>query len=381
MKYRALGRTGIRVSEIGLGCEHLEGKDYSTVKKAIDEAFLLGINIFDVFMSEPNVRTNIGKALKGNREKAIIQGHIGAIWKNGQYALSRDINECKEAFEDLLTRLDTNYIDIGMLHYVDTEESFDGVFNGEIISYAKELKEKGIIKTIGLSSHVAEFAKRAVETDLIDVLMFSLNPAFDLMPSKMSLDDIFEEKNTKTAMQNQIDPERMDLYHTCKRHGTAITVMKAYMAGRLLSAKQSPFGVAMTEAQCIHYALSRPSVASALIGCITPLEMHKAVAYETATDKDKDFSEVLKKNFTVKGKCVYCNHCLPCPEQIDVAQVNKFLDLASASEQIPATVREHYNSLSKHAGDCTACRGCESRCPFEVNVSARMKEAVNCFGK
>jgi len=381
MKYRALGRTGIRVSEIGLGCEHLEGKDLPTVIEVIDEAFSQGINIFDIFMSEPNVRTNIGKALKGRREKVIIQGHIGAIWKNGQYARSQDINECKEAFEDLLTRLDTTYIDIGMLHYVDSEENFDSVFHGEIIAYAKELKEKGIIKTIGLSSHVTEFAKRAVETDLIDVLMFSLNPAFDLMPSNMSLDDIFEEENTKKAMQNQIDPERMELYHVCKRHGTAITVMKAYMAGRLLREKQSPFGVAMTTAQCIHYALSRPAVASALIGCATPDEIRKSVAYEFATGKEMDFSEVLKKTFTARGKCVYCNHCLPCPEQIDIAQVNKYIDLADTSAKVPPTVKAHYEALSKHAGDCTSCKECEARCPFGVKVSARMRDAVKCFGK
>ena len=77
MKYRKLGRTGFSVSEISLGCEHLQGKDYDTIKTVIDAALDIGINYMDVFMSEPNVRTNIGKGLEGRRDKVIIQGHIG----------------------------------------------------------------------------------------------------------------------------------------------------------------------------------------------------------------------------------------------------------------------------------------------------------------
>ena len=121
MQYRILGRTGMKVSEISLGCEHLQGKDYTIVKTVIDAALDNGINYMDVFMSEPNVRTNIGKALKGRRENVMIQEHIGSCWVDGQYKVSRDINECVGAFDDLLERLDTDYIDVGFIHFVDKE--------------------------------------------------------------------------------------------------------------------------------------------------------------------------------------------------------------------------------------------------------------------
>ena len=345
MRYRQLGRSGIWVSEIGLGCEKLQGKDYPTVKAIVDGAIECGVNIFDVFMSEPTVRTHIGKALGGKRGQVVIQGHIGATWKDGQYALSRDLVECMDAFGDLLERLGTDYIDIGMLHFVDTEKDFDDVFNGEIIDYANELKKTGVIKTIGISTHETGIAKRAVETGLIDVLMFSLNPAFDLLPGDMSMDDMMADENTTAEMRNQIDPDRAALYNLCERDGTAITVMKAYMAGRLLDAEQSPFGWALTPDQCIHYALTRPAVASALIGCETPEQIRRAADYETATDTEKDFSEVFIKTLAAEGKCVYCNHCLPCPAHIDIAQVNKYLDLALATQEISATVNAHYHAM------------------------------------
>jgi len=379
MRNRLLGRSGILVSEIGLGCEKLQGKDYPSVKAIVDEAIACGVNIFDVFMSEPTVRTHLGMALAGKRDQVIIQGHIGATWKDGQYALSRDLQECKVAFGDLLERLGTGYIDVGMLHFVDTDEGFNGVFDGGLIDYANELKKRGVIKAIGISTHDTGIAKRAVETGHIDVLMFSLNPAFDLLPGAMSMDDMMADENTTSEMQNQIDPDRAALYNLCAQRGVAITVMKAYMAGRLLSAEQSPFGWALTTAKCIHYALTRPAVASALIGCETPDEVRQAAAYEIATDDEKDFSEAFRKAIAAEGRCVYCNHCLPCPARIDIAQVNKYLDLTLATREIPATVAAHYRALPANAEDCSACGQCEKRCPFAVPVRQRMREAAWVF--
>ena len=62
------------VSEIGLGAEWLERHNYEECKAIIDCAERLGINILDCWMSEPNVRANIGKALAGRRESWFIQG-------------------------------------------------------------------------------------------------------------------------------------------------------------------------------------------------------------------------------------------------------------------------------------------------------------------
>ena len=119
MKYRDLGNTGLKVSEIGLGAEWLERHNEAEVKEIIDCCEGYGINILDCWMSEPNVRSNIGKALTGRREKWIIQGHFGSTWQNGQYVRTRDLGKVEEAFQDLLTRLRTDYIDLGMIHFVD----------------------------------------------------------------------------------------------------------------------------------------------------------------------------------------------------------------------------------------------------------------------
>ena len=59
------------------------------------------------------------------------------------------MEKVKEAFADLLERLGTDYIDLGMIHYVDREDELDAIVNGPFYAYAKELKEKGVIRHIG----------------------------------------------------------------------------------------------------------------------------------------------------------------------------------------------------------------------------------------
>ncbi|MBO5783727.1 MAG: aldo/keto reductase, partial [Clostridia bacterium] len=91
MEYRQLGNTGLSVSVIGLGGEWLERHNAEEVKAVVDACRSYGVNIIDCFMSEPNVRSNLGDAILGEREKWIIEGHIGSAWKNGQYVRTRNV--------------------------------------------------------------------------------------------------------------------------------------------------------------------------------------------------------------------------------------------------------------------------------------------------
>ena len=135
MKYRALGSTGLLVSEIGLGGEWLERHNTQEVQAVMDCCREQGINILDCWMSEPRVRSNIGAALKGCRDHWMIQGHIGSTWQNGQYVRSRDLGKVRAAFADLLHRMGTDYIDLGMIHFVDELSEWNQIVNGEFIEY------------------------------------------------------------------------------------------------------------------------------------------------------------------------------------------------------------------------------------------------------
>ncbi len=379
MRYRTLGNTGLQVSEIGLGGEWLERHSREEVCQIIGHCQAKGINILDCWMSEPNVRSNIGAAIRGNREKWIIQGHLGSTWQDGQYVKTRELDKAEAAFQDLLERMETDYIDLGMIHFVDEEAEFFRIMEGEFYAYAESLKEKGVIRHIGMSTHNPAVARLAAESGKIEMILFSVNPAFDMLPATEDLNDYFKE--TYDEKVGGIDSERAELYRICEQRGVGITVMKGYAGGRLFDAKTSPFGVALTPVQCIHYALTRPAVASILVGYDSTAHVDAAVAYETAAEEEKDYATVLAgaPMHAYSGQCTYCGHCAPCPAGIDIAMVNKLYDLALMQDTVPATVRAHYQELAANGADCIGCRGCEERCPFGVSVADRMEKAERLF--
>ena len=376
MKYRNIGKTGMSASVIGLGGEHLDGKPYAEVKEIIHAALENGINIIDLFMPGDEIRQNIGKALGGKRENVIIQGHIGSTDLREQYDMSRDLSECKKYFEKLLHNIGTDYIDVGMLFFMDSDDDFEKIRSNGIIDYALELKEKGIIRAIGTSSHNPRVARKVLETGIVDLLMFSLNPAFDMTPDGTDVLSTFEE--LATQQYESIDPVRAELYKYCEQQEIAITVMKTLGGGRLLSAEHSPFKKPMSVVQCIHYALTRPGVVSTMIGCRSAKEIEEAVGYLYSTAEQRDYMDIISGyKGQLSGKCVYCNHCQPCPANIDIAMVNKYLDIAMLdTNNIPPSIRQHYKSLSANGDDCIACGNCEDKCPFQVPIIKNMGYAA-----
>lgn len=381
MRYRTLGNTGLKVSEIGLGGEWLERHSQKEVTEIIRQCEAEGINILDCWMSEPTVRSKIGAGIRGNRENWIIQGHFGSTWQKGQYERSRDVDKAKAAFEDLLTRMETDYIDLGMIHFVDEIQDFQHIMEGDFYACIHDMKDRGIVRHIGMSTHNPAVAELAAKSGRIEMLLFSINPAFDMLPATENIDDYFE--GTYENANRGIAPQRERLYQICEQNGVGITVMKGYAGGRLFQAETSPFGVPLTPVQCLHYALTRPAVASVMVGYDTTEQVKAAAAYETASEEEKDYASVLANApfHPYFGQCTYCGHCAPCPVNIDIPMVNKLYDLAQMQPEVPAALKAHYEGLSSNGKDCIACKRCEERCPFGVAVAERMKKAAALLGK
>ena len=153
MEYRTLGRTGLRVSAVALGCEGFMNRPEEEVRADFDFAIENGINFLDLYASNPELRSSIGAALAERREGFVIQGHLCSVWEEGQYLRTRDPEKAQAAFDDLLVRLGTDYVDIGMIHYVDAEADLRKVLDGPILQLALRLRSEGRLRHIGISSH------------------------------------------------------------------------------------------------------------------------------------------------------------------------------------------------------------------------------------
>ncbi len=367
MEYRQLphGNEKEKFSVLGLGMGGIQHTPAIEIEAIIRKAIDNGINFFDL-CAGGTVYEPFGKAIKGQREKVFLQVHFGAVYdEKGEYGWCRDFKTIKETFLWELETLGTNYIDFGFLHCVDQNEDFDKLIEIGVVDYLKELKNKGIVRHIGFSSHTPSVANRIIDTGIIDMMMFSINPAYDF------------EKGDEYGIGSVA--ERRELFNRCQKEGVGISVMKPFFAGQLLSANHSPFGVALTHFQCLQYALDRPGVLTAVPGVQTMEHLDTLLGFMNATVEERDYSII--GTFTedkINGICVYCNHCQPCPAGIDIGLVNKYFDLSLAGDAIATN---HYDKLSIKASDCMQCGHCDARCPFGVNQSARMLSIADKFGK
>ena len=382
MRYRTLGRTGLRVSEIGVGCEGFLEKTPEGVGEWVDVCQAAGVNCIDLYAPNPEFRSSLGRALRGRREKFVLQAHLCSVWRDGQYKRTRNIDEVREGFRDQLERLETDHVEIGMIHYVDSLADWEEVREGPVMEYVREQKAAGTVRWAGLSSHNPQVALAAAESGFIDVLMFSVNPCYDLQPAGEDVEELWAPKNYAQPLLN-MDPDRQRLYETCQRLGVGVTVMKAFGGGDLLSDKLSPAGKALTAFQCLQYALDRPGVGCVMSGARSLEDLKKSIAFEEASEAERDYAAALAAlpKISWKGHCMYCGHCAPCPKGISVADVTKFLNLSLAQGAAPETVREHYAALPHGAGECVRCGACETRCPFAVPIMENMARAAELFGR
>ena len=382
MRYRKLGRTEIDVGIVGLGGEYLEYASRDTIISVVNAAIAHEVNYVDLFMASPDVRDNFGIALKNKRHKAIVAGHLGAAFENGQYYRTRDKVVSEKFFNDLLTRLQTDYIDVLMLHYIDEPDDYETVFGSEgLLGLAMRVKREGKARFIGMSSHKVPVALKAVNSGHIDVLMFPINPAFDTLPGNVKVETSKQDNaySQPSIAINKTAPERKELYHACAIHGVGIVAMKPYAAGWLFT-KGNPSSIVLTPVQCINYVLSQPGVCTVVPGCRNAEEMKDALAFLDATGEEKDFIAIAENPvWKLRGSCMYCNHCLPCPVGIDIGTTTRVTDTAAYG--MTDSIISEYETLSSKASDCTECGVCIENCPFGVDVVRNMVRAVAMFGK
>lgn len=365
MEYRKLPHGNEMISTIGLGLGNIHNTATDAeIEEAVNYAFDHGINFVDLCSGRVGVYEAVGRAMAGRREKVYTQMHFGAIYDNDAYGFSRDLDKIKYYFHHLLKVMNTDYADFGYIHCIDEEDDFKKVMNEGLWDYVCFMKEQGVIHHIGFSTHTPSIARKFMETGMCDMFMFSINPAYDYTKG--------------TYAYGSLD-DRAALYQEAERLGIGISVMKPFAAGQLLDIKQSPIGVELNKNQCIQYTLDRPAVITCLPGVGSLQNVKEVLEFYNASEEEKDYS-VLGSAAPSEawGRCVYCNHCAPCPKGIDIGLVNKYYDITRIGDEM---ARSHYEKLTVHADACVQCGHCEKRCPFGVKQMSRMLEIKDYFGK
>lgn len=163
MKTRELGKSGLKVSAIGLGCMGMSGfygpADEQEALATLDRALELGVNFFDtadVYGVGANEEL-VGRWLKGKRDRVVLATKFGNEWApDGTTHLNGSPEYCRKAFDASLRRLGVDYVDLYYLHRIDLNVPLE-----DTIGAMSELVKAGKVGYLGISEPSAQSIRKA----------------------------------------------------------------------------------------------------------------------------------------------------------------------------------------------------------------------------
>ena len=343
MEYRKLGRTGIEVGVIGLGTEHIE-QDTDTMDEILGAAVDAGVNYVDLLYIEDDYWEKYGALIRSRRDKLVLAAH----WGGGP---RYDLDYCQHTFANILASVGNDYVEVALMTMIDDGDRAGQEWREASLEHLHRYQEQGRVGYIGGSAHDESLAIQAARSDFIDVLMFPVN------------------------MIGHDDEKALSLQRACEECGVGLVAMKPYHGGTLFTVNGKPSGI--TPGQCLEYVFSLP-VSTAVPGPRNITEWRSTLRYLEETESERDYRPVLGDlRGRLAGQCVYCHHCLPCPQEIEIGWVIWHVDQTLGREL--AQVKEWYAGSPVKASACIKCGTCVERCPFDVDIISKMHEAVARF--
>ena len=356
MTYRRLGRTGLMVSELGLGCSPVgQRQKYAeyceTMPKVIGRALDLGVNVLD---TGPEYRTQplLGRTLRDvKRDRFII------CTKSDQTHRDKIIAE----LENSLRELQTDYVDVlhEHGHYRNVEAAYGPL---EFVEASQRLKEQGKIRFFGLSGHNPDVLCEYARTGRFDTVMIPYNyltrrPEQELFPIAQQMDlGVFAIKPLTGCYRVWDLPRGGD--------PDLDALAKKYQASDYVEAG-------------LKFVLSNPRLSCAFCGMerVLEVEANVATAGKLMTRRDRD---VMEGYAALAGGvyCRLCEACLPCPQGVAIPDVQRF-HMYYENYGHTDRGRELYAQLPalQRADRCVGCGQCEKRCPNGLPIREKLQAA------
>lgn len=323
---RILGRTNLKIYEVGLGGIPIQRVGQAEVNDIINTMHQLGMNFIDTARAYSNSEELLGHALLGRREDFII----------ATKSMAKTYEQMKADIHLSLEKLQTNYIDIYQIHNPKRDLNLRG-----ILKALNEAKALGKIGYIGVSNHSSDYLKELLLSNNYDTIQFPYN---------------FLEAQGK------------DLFSLAKAMNVGVIVMKP-LAG----------GVIEKGNLALKYIMKNPNVSIAIPGMASTNEVIENYHYDKGdyTQDELDYMEKLRIE-TDKDFCHRCGYCLPCPQGIDIPTMFTF-EAYYKRYGLKDWAKERYQSLSINASACVECRICESRCPYNLRIVEKIKKVRDVF--
>ena len=335
MEYRVLGKTGLKISRMGLGGIPIQRIDAEGTKKLVYQLMEAGVNYIDTARGYTVSEQYLGYALEGIRDKFVLATKSMSRTKE---AMAKDIDIS-------LGNLKTDYIDLYQVHNPNMAQLEQVVGEGGALEALLEAKAQGKIGHIGLTAHSVEVFEKALELDWVETIMFPYNI---------------------------VETQGEALIKRCAEKNIGFVDMKPLAGGAIEDASLA-----------MRFLVSNPDVTVVIPGMADAKEIEQNLAAGentaplTAEEQKKveEVRQILGTQF-----CRRCNYCAPCSVGINIPSVFLFqgyLDRYGLADW----AKDRYGAMAVKASACVECGACEPRCPYGLPIRQMLKEAAVKFGE
>lgn len=333
MEYTVLGKTGLKISRVGLGGIPIQKVDEEQTKKLLHLLAQQGVNYIDTARGYTVSEQYLGYALEGIRSQFVLA--------------TKSMSRTKEAMEkDIqisLSNLRTDYIDLYQVHNPSAQDLEQVMAQGGALEALQEAKAAGKIGHIGITLHSADLFAQALELPWVETIMFPYN-----------------------IVENQGE----DYIAACSDKNIGFICMKPLAGGALEDATLA-----------LRYVMQNPHVSVVIPGMADEKEVFQNI--QAVEDKRPLQADELSKIQEIRKTlgtqfCRRCNYCAPCTQGISIPGVF-LMEGYFKRYDLKQWAYSRYSAMAKNASDCVGCGVCESRCPYHLPIREMLKKAKDTF--
>ncbi|SFQ16501.1 hypothetical protein SAMN02910358_00954 [Lachnospiraceae bacterium XBB1006] len=369
MKYRVNKKNGQELSILGYGCMRFARKGGSILQEKAEEelklAYDAGVNYFDTAYIYPGSEVALGKFLsKGYRQKVYVADKL-------PHYLVKKEQDIEKFFQEMLERLQTDYIDYFLVHMLNDVESFERICKLGMREWIAEKKQSGAIRNIGFSFHgnTAKF-KEIVDAYDWDFCQVQFN---------------YMDEHSQAGIEGIRYAAKKDL---------PVIIMEPLRGGQLVKGlpehakdriRKHEKGYSAAE-WGLRWIYQHEEVTVVLSGMnekeqvLDNLRVASDADAGSFDESDAVFIEELRKDILkqIKVPCTGCGYCQPCPAGVDIPACFTSYNMsfsegriAGMSEYLKRTTMKKNRT---NASLCLKCGKCEQHCPQGLPIRQHLSE-------
>lgn len=331
LEKRRLGRTGLEVSCLGFGGIPIQRVTEAEAVEVVREALGLGIDFIDTARGYGDSEEKIGAALGGCSDGLVLASKTPR----------RDAQGVRDDFDESLSRLGVDAIDLYQLHCVNKDEDYDRLMaSGGGMDVLEGLRREGRVRFIGITSHHLDIFKRALIDDRFDTIQ---------------------------VLYNFLEPEAgEEVIPMAVERDVGVIAMKPLAGGVI-----TDYDIAIRHALLVPQAVVIPGA-----GSVEEVRLNVEAARRARDLSDEDLVRIEEvRRGAGSIYCRRCDYCQPCESDIPISLL---LHMRTIRERIGDAhfQKDFFRGLLDKARNCTGCGSCEERCPFELPVKDLVSRAT-----